>query len=101
MHAMAPVSNGDLQAGHSVGLAGGGAGVGTDGVGGRTELAGGAAGRAAGARTAAGAAAPTGSRAGAPTRNAWWHFGHCTFLPAASSGTLIGVPHVAFGQRIS
>lgn len=94
MQAIAPGSRGALQAGHSLvgaeGVAAGGgggdgrAGTDTDGDDGR-----------------AGAPAATGSRAGAAMRNARWHFGQRTCLPTASSGTRIGVPQVAFGQRIS
>src|SRR5262245_30844143 len=100
MHAIAPGSKIALQAGHSFGLAAGAAAGGGVGVGvgrGGTD-AGGMEGRAAGR---AGAPAATGSRAGAATRNARWHFGQRTCLPAASSGTRIAVPQLGFGQRIS
>src|SRR5205809_2564109 len=97
MQAMAPGSKGDLQAGHSVGVAprlrSGAEGAGARGGGG------GGVGAAGAGRDGAPTPAATGWRAGAAaTANTSWHDGQRTCLPPASSGTCIGLVH--FGQRM-
>src|SRR5579885_78149 len=103
MQETAPSSSGDLQAGQTVGGAGGAAGFGGGG-GGAAGRGGGAAAPAAALGPPAAAPAPTGWGAaagrGEPTWNTCLQVGQRTCLPAASSGTCIAVPQLAFGQRM-